>query len=461
MAVDPAKIVAQVLELAELEDWVAILNIAAPSPAAHISTSSPVPQMRKLYLKLSLVIHPDRLGKKVPDATRAFQSLVLAFERLSSPELIEEVEVGKKKGAPKPVAIARANEGCFRTRVCCPRCKQPWNEGSLDGNPDYCYNFLMTGLKQYTCSTCLCEFGCMTAIHKCPGCTKEFEYDPSLYHTKIKCGREKCSRKFGFMMYHCSDRMMKETKAGVKEELLRRSKAKEAKLRRANRSASRGGDSGEAAFSLGLSDVCPRCGEDFTEFGNEEDQRMHLMECSDSKKQGEFKSKKDKEGVKKQEKEVRAAKQEAAQNLAAVQCLGGGNTMLWLLDADQLRSQAGSLKLDTNGDKDDLISRIVSNSGSSSSSSSSSGAIMDSKKRKNNELVVSSSKKGSSASNALVVGGGRDDEDFTSSIPSDFHGRSAAQLKSMCACHGLLAGLPKNATKSDYVEALEAAMYDV
>ncbi|KAJ1407020.1 hypothetical protein B484DRAFT_456666 [Ochromonadaceae sp. CCMP2298] len=457
---DPAKIVQLVLELAEADDWVAILNIAAPSQAAQITTASPVPQMRKLYLKLSLVIHPDRLGKKFPDATRAFQTLVQAFERLSSPEIIEEVEASKKKGAPKPAAISRSNEGCFRTRVCCPRCKQPWNEGSLDGNPDYCYNFLMTGLKQYTCSTCLCEFGCMTAIHKCPQCKKDVEYEPGLYHQKTTCGRS--CKPFGFMMYHVSDRVMKETKQSVKEELLRRSKAKEAKLRRANRSASRTGDSGEAAFSLGLSDVCPRCGEDFTEFGNEEDQRMHLMECSDTKKQGDFKAKKDKEGQKKQEKEQRAAKQEAAQNLAAVQTLGGGNTMLWLLDADQLRSQAGGLQLDTTGDKDDLISRIVQHSGSAGSSSS--GAIQDapeSKKRKNNELVVAKqAKRGSSASTALVIDGRDNDEDLPSSIPSDYQGRSAAQLKSMCACHGLLSGLPKNAKKSDYISALESAMFD-
>ena len=115
-------------------------------------------------------------------------------------------------------------------RVCCPRCRQPWSEGSLDGNPDYFYNFMMMGLKQYSCSTCLCEFGCMTAIHKCPYCKNVFEYSPEDYHRKITCGREKCDKKFGFFMYNPSDRVINEMKLSVKTELENRIKAKEAKV---------------------------------------------------------------------------------------------------------------------------------------------------------------------------------------------------------------------------------------
>ena len=39
--------------------------------------------------------------------------------------------------------LSRSNEGCHRTSIRCPRCKQPWSEGTLDGNPDYFYNFMM------------------------------------------------------------------------------------------------------------------------------------------------------------------------------------------------------------------------------------------------------------------------------------------------------------------------------
>jgi curved DNA-binding protein CbpA len=139
--------------------------------------------MRKAYLKISLIIHPDKIGRVFAQATKAFQALVRAFERLSSPDLTTEADERKgSKGKEAAKTIARSNENCFRTKVKCPRCKQPWSEGTLDGNPPYFYNFLMTGLKQYSCSTCLCEFGCMTAIHACPHCSKRFEYSISDYH---------------------------------------------------------------------------------------------------------------------------------------------------------------------------------------------------------------------------------------------------------------------------------------
>jgi hypothetical protein len=68
------------------------------------------------------------------------------------------------------------------------------------------YNFLMNGLKQYCCSTCLFEFGCMTAVHVCPFCTQDFEYSPQDYHRKIVCGNSGCDREFGFYEFVTSDR---------------------------------------------------------------------------------------------------------------------------------------------------------------------------------------------------------------------------------------------------------------
>jgi hypothetical protein len=214
--------------------------------------------MRKAYLKLSLIIHPDKLGRTFDQATKAFQALVSAFDRLSSPEVVEEVV---SKGKNKVAKIARSNEGCYRTRVCCPRCKQTWSEGTLDGNPDYFYNFLMTGLKQFSCSTCLCEFGCMTALHKCPFCQGLFEYSPEDYHRKVTCGREKCASKpFGFFCYSTSDRVIAEVKKEVKAEHERRLKARESKQRRAKRMEGRGSVDEERAFLFGLTECCPRSG---------------------------------------------------------------------------------------------------------------------------------------------------------------------------------------------------------
>ena len=481
MTSNPVAIADRVLALNEIEDFIGILNLGAPPQIDNKSSSQ---QLRKCYLKLSLIIHPDRMGKTYSNATKAFQALVKAYETLTTPELIEEVTTkGTKKTA---TSIARSNEGCFRTRLCCPRCKQPWNEGTLDGNPDYCYNFIMTGLRQYTCSTCLCEFGCMTAIHTCPHCKKQFEYNPSDYHKKIMCGNKTCKKEFGFWMFHASDRVIKETKQSVKAEQERLIKAREAKLRRAKRS---GGDqlsaeTTEAAFMMGLSDVCPRCGEDFAEIP-EEEQRMHLVECTDTQKHRAYSTKKTEESSKNVIKEKRQKAQEQAQTQAAWQFLGASTTQLWLLNEDQLRIQAEDLGLDITGDKDELIDRIVQIKGSGKgysqpaenilrleetnndskskkrSAISSTSTDKTSKKSKITTLQVRNSDKSStnkSSSSALVSRGHTAAAD---NLPSDLHSYSVAQLRSMCAAQGLLGVLPKKAVKSDLLRVLNTAVLDI
>jgi hypothetical protein len=167
----------RILELNEIDDFEGILNIAGGEP---ITKHSSVAAMRKAYLKLSLVIHPDKLERIFDQATKSFQALVHAFEVLSQPQVQDDIFMTNSNKSEKTKTISRSNEGCYRTRVCCPRCKTPWSEGTLDGNPEYFYNFLMCGLKQYTCSTCLFEFGCVTAIHKCPHCYHLFEYLPQV-----------------------------------------------------------------------------------------------------------------------------------------------------------------------------------------------------------------------------------------------------------------------------------------
>jgi hypothetical protein len=75
---------------------------------------------------------------------------VKAFERLSNPDKASK----KASDEYSKMEIRRSNEGCKRTKILCPRCKVEWNY-KLDGNPDYFYNILMTGLKSFHCSTCL------------------------------------------------------------------------------------------------------------------------------------------------------------------------------------------------------------------------------------------------------------------------------------------------------------------
>lgn len=254
----------KIIELAENYDDEGIINILNQPTDTRISRNSPIAAMRKCYLKLSLLIHPDKLGRDFEHATKAFQALVVAFERLSSPDAVPTASASttSANGKNKPLSINRSNEGCYRTIIKCPKCRVAWGD-NIDGNPEYYYNFLMMGLKRFSCSTCLFSFGAMTALHYCPFCRHSVEYSPDDYHRKVICGNVKCKKPFGFYCYSTSDRVLNNLKHEVKEELERHIKAKESKLARQARVSSRYGTSTideELVFIKGLRDTCPRCG---------------------------------------------------------------------------------------------------------------------------------------------------------------------------------------------------------
>eukprot|EP00906_Rhabdomonas_costata_P026344 RCo037515 len=216
----------EVIRLAEGAKYVEILRLLGDD----VSASSPVGPLRKAYLKLSLMIHPDKLSRDYPAATTAFQALVHAFESLTRPSVEEPRRSSAKEKAVK--TVARSNDGCFRTHVLCPRCKVEWGQ-NIEGNPPYFYTFMMTAAKTFVCSTCLLEFGCMSAIHLCPHCRKPFEYSPSDYHRKIMCGNRGCSSEFGFWLYFVPENVLDALRVEVKRSLERKLKEDETKRRRA------------------------------------------------------------------------------------------------------------------------------------------------------------------------------------------------------------------------------------
>jgi len=141
--VDPVVVAKRIMELDEVDDFAGILNIASRPGEPPLNHQSSSASMRKAYLKLSLLIHPDKLGKVFAQAAKAFQCLVRALDRLSQAPVEGDAVDHTKKGKDKQFTIARSNEGCKRTRVCCPRCKERWSERDMEGNPEYYYNFLM------------------------------------------------------------------------------------------------------------------------------------------------------------------------------------------------------------------------------------------------------------------------------------------------------------------------------
>lgn len=462
--VDPVMVAQMILDMGEGEDYEGILNIAA-LPGQPISRQTPAPIMRKAYLKLSLLVHPDKIGRIFPQAAKAFQTLARAFDYLTSVDIDtsgDDKASSRSGGKQKVFTISRSNEGCHRTRVCCPRCRQPWSEGTLDGNPNFFYNFLMQGLKCFTCSTCLFEFGCMTAQHRCPHCNKTFEYSIEDYHRKIKCPSNKCGKLFGFFLFPVSDRMMKELRAEIKDEQERRLKAREAKLRRANRSISKLSTAeSERAFILGLVDCCPRCGESFEGYPDEEAQRMHLAECTDTVKHTQHKEKESKAEQKVADKEKKRALQESAQTQAAWSFLGAQTSQLWLLDEDQVRSEATKLGISATGaDKDQLISKIVEKKERKSTADNDDEVL----------YIDSGVKGGASGSSNGEGDGTRTQHELVlrkkrqrlnpDSVPSNLHSLGAAQLRSICAANGLLAELPVDASRDMLITTIEDALME-
>lgn len=427
---DGRAIATRILELVEVEDYEGILTIGTAVGTPPITRASSVSLMRKAYLKLSLVVHPDRLGKVFTEATKAFQALVRAFEYLSSADTLDAQAKTPSTDAAKKSSIhmiARSNEGCYRTTVCCPRCKQPWSEGSLDGNPEYFYNFLMTGLKCFTCSTCLFEFGCVTAVHRCPFCRGKFEYAPQDYHRKIVCGNARCAKEFGFFMYHVSERALKSVREEIRSEVELRRKTRESKIRRAAGRRGRGDVDETAAFVLGLSDECPHCGYALSE-GDEDEARRHLMECVDDEaKRGHARSK-EAGRAKRAHAEEQLARQEDVQATAAWEMLGADSSQLFLLSETQLRGMAIDSGATVEGSsKDELIRDIVSKKGSGGSGS----AVVEyrSKRRR------------------IAVG----------TVPSNLGGTSIGELRAICASHGI--PYDSGIRKSDLIALIEGDLF--
>eukprot|EP00993_Chasmostoma_nieuportense_P007669 NODE_934_length_1753_cov_7.199877_g876_i0.p1 GENE.NODE_934_length_1753_cov_7.199877_g876_i0~~NODE_934_length_1753_cov_7.199877_g876_i0.p1 ORF type:complete len:561 (-),score=123.61 NODE_934_length_1753_cov_7.199877_g876_i0:71-1699(-) len=347
----------EVLRLGEMGEHTAILSLLGETIATHTD----IAQTRKAFLKLSLLLHPDKLGSSFEGATRAFQALVFAFETVTRPETVEAPLTNKT------TTIARSNAGCYRTKVKCPRCKVEWG-APVEGNPDYFYNFLMMGLKSFTCSTCLLEFGCMAGLHLCPHCHCPFDYHPKRYHEKVTCGRPNCKEPFGFWLYHVSERALGALREEIKSTQAARLRTQEAKRRRAASAQKRGNVNEdplaqERLFILGLRDHCPRCGESMSMEGypDEEAQQLHLLQCTDPTKAAAHKKRVAVAADLVAARAHTADLQSEVASGAAWEFLGGQATQLWLLSESLLRDQCEVAGLSTSGTKEELIARIAHN----------------------------------------------------------------------------------------------------
>eukprot|EP00927_Polykrikos_kofoidii_P003453 TRINITY_DN11373_c0_g1_i1.p1 TRINITY_DN11373_c0_g1~~TRINITY_DN11373_c0_g1_i1.p1 ORF type:complete len:500 (-),score=78.17 TRINITY_DN11373_c0_g1_i1:328-1827(-) len=342
----------EVLRLAHVGDHGAVLRVLGDSIGSAPNAIGGGPAARKAFLKISMLIHPDKL-QGFPEATKAFQALVHAFDRTQAGCSLTSVEPSKQK------ALARSNEGCFRTEVQCPRCKVKWG-ASCEGNPDYYYNFLMQGLRRFSCSTCLLSFGCFTAVHSCPHCRRAFDYSPDKYNQKVICGNPGCNKSFGFLMYHVSEGALKAARDQARAEFQKLSKDEESRNARAQRAARRTGgpEDPQAAFVFGLRDVCPRCGLELDSF-EDGAQLHHLRNCNNA---NAHKMHSEREQQKETSRKAAAAKERAQLSAAseAVWTFSGGHVAeMHMLDEEQVRGRCKLEGLSTRGEHATLVGRLA------------------------------------------------------------------------------------------------------
>ena len=379
-----------------------------------ITRDSPFDVMRRAYRGLAKLIHPDRLARRFAGATKAFQALARAFDTLTSPE--EEAAAGGKSAKPAGPGLMRSNEGCYRTKVRCPRCASQW--GTPDsGLQPYEYNFMMMGLRTYVCCACLFEFGCVTAHHSCPVCSRPISYHPDSYHEKVRCHHKRCRAEFGFRVYHAGPRILANLREIVLEQQKRAHKLRGAAAGRGQRrlapplSEAAQRRQAEKLFVLGLVDACPRCG---VEPGDDDEagRLAHLRCCNDAGAHAVHARAQARKAAKEASREQWKDAQGEATNLAAWQFLGGRASQAWMLTDAQLQKQCGEKGIAVEG--------------------------------RHRQLEALAEKL------ATDEGVEVDDE----SMPTNLHACGLDELKQLCAAHRITA--PRGSSSSELIALLES-----
>lgn len=380
-----------------------------------------------------------------------------AFERLSQPEVAAAGETARGKGQGKAAALARSNANCFRTKVSCPRCKVEWGQG-VDGVEKYCYSVLMQGIRCYTCSTCLLDFGCMTALHACPQCAGPFEYAPADYHRQVACGSPKCAKPFGFFLFVIPPRVEADLRAEVKAAAERRLRAVEGARARAERAARKAGagsaagtasmdeegaDGAERAFVRGLADECPRCG--WAPSATEAKRELlaeHLRACTDARKHAAHRKRKATAEAERGSRAAGRLRQDDAMTEAAWQFLGGSASQMWMLTDEQLRNKCLEAGLEAAGepplDRTERLARL----GRRDAEADNSRLLAD----------------GASGGATRVQGraGGRAAAPSAGTLPDNLHSLSLRQLRDVCAAHGFT---PKGRSTDAVIHELESRRF--
>lgn len=409
-----------------------------------VSTQSSKGDLRKAYLLLSTKVHPDKHGGS-KEAVQAFQMVLSAYGNLVNPPEDDDDEKPKAK-RQKTERFTRSNAGCYQTKLACPQCKLFWGDAS-SGVEDAAYNFMMMGIKRYICGRCFCKFGCMTALHYCPHCKKQFEYDVDDYHNKIVCSNEKCQKVFGFWMYKVSERREKEIRLEVKKEFEEERKRLAQKKRREARAGRRVDVSDDVSGDLliqeqlmiiGLRDSCPRCGWEISRGEGTAEAQEHLNNCNDKAAIKKYQ----KLVAKQKEEEKRKKNTEEMQHdvmaLKRWEMNGKQVGQLWMLSEMNIKKQCEMFGLSCEGAKHEMIARLSEHL------------------RKKQNLLITDGRTHKQLEASYDTCGIQDAD--PEDLPENIEALDEEELQSLCASYNVKFN-PKKDRKSKLLSTFEASRY--
>ncbi|KAH9577649.1 hypothetical protein LSM04_001496 [Trypanosoma melophagium] len=194
---------------------------------------------------------------------------------------VEDVEINFEDLEPT-VSTSRVLLGTKRTggiyrdtKVSCPQCRTQW----VPDSKQHYTLFMGPAGKKVHCETCLCRFGCATALHSCPHCSGNFDYDVSMYDETIECNR--CNQTIGFPYYPVNQQLIDLVKLEEWREQEEAKRTRERDERAARRNQSEDGTSEEFHQLLGtciVNEICPLCQRTITSR-----HRQHIDACLKTK----------------------------------------------------------------------------------------------------------------------------------------------------------------------------------
>lgn len=153
-----------------------------------------------------------------------------------------------------PIGVARTGPLYKETTVGCPNCRTRWEP---DAKTQYSL-FMGPWGRQVHCQLCLLYFGSATALHSCPYCAKNFDYDASMYENVTKCRH--CKQSFGFPYYPVNQMLVDQVALDVWKANEERRTASERAARAKRRGATEPVDKVMSLLGQCITDErCPLC----------------------------------------------------------------------------------------------------------------------------------------------------------------------------------------------------------